>query len=80
MWLWHVSYSVRTKGNMRIQDISECTVFYCIHELRGKNVIIHNFLYMFEFDILGPIGYFSDRSIKNFVSFERAIFDNYSFK
>jgi len=76
MWLWRVSvfYSVRTKGNMRIQDISEGTVFYRIHELTGKNVIKHNFLYMFEFDILGPIGYLSD--IKNLVSFEGAMFNN----
>ena len=33
---------------------------------------------MSESDILGPIDYLSD--IKNLVSFERAVFEDYSFK
>ena len=35
-------------------------------------------IYVSESDILGPIDYFSD--IENLVSFERALFADYSFK
>jgi len=35
-------------------------------------------IYGSEYDILGPIAYFSD--IENLVSFERAMFEDYNFK
>ena len=38
----------------------------------------HLVIYVSESDILGPIDYFSD--IENLVSFERALFADYSFK
>jgi len=38
----------------------------------------NNFKYVSETDILGPIDYLSD--IENLVSFERAMFEDYSFK